>query len=73
MSKYNKPFRVGKKQKRAVLDANGLEVVIFPKGNEFYAEYFCECLNDAEFITISGVDCKKYLNAIQPLDKREIL
>ena len=28
------PFRVGRKQMRAVLDAKGMEVVIFPKGLE---------------------------------------
>jgi hypothetical protein len=32
------PFRVGKKQMRAVLDAKGKEVVIFPKGLESYAK-----------------------------------
>jgi hypothetical protein len=39
------PFRVGRKQKRAVLDSNGLEVVIFPKGLESWAELYCSYLN----------------------------
>lgn len=32
-NKYTSPFRVGVKQNRAVFDANGLELVVFPKGN----------------------------------------
>ncbi len=44
-SKYTPPFRVGKKQNRAVLDSNGLEVVIFPEGNERFAQSFCNHLN----------------------------
>jgi hypothetical protein len=39
------PFRVGKKQMRAVLDANGHEVVTFPKGLEIYAKEYVEFLN----------------------------
>ena len=38
-------YRLGKKQKRAVLDSKGIEVVIFPKGKEKYAELFVEFLN----------------------------
>lgn len=44
--KYTHPYRVGKKQNRAVLDANGLEVVIFPEGNEIFAQEFCQMLNN---------------------------
>jgi len=40
------PFRVGKKQSRAVLDSNGLEVVVFPKGLESWAIDYCRYLND---------------------------
>ena len=43
--KHTPPFRVGKKQGRAILDVNGLEVVIFPKGSEDFAADFCEWLN----------------------------
>jgi len=38
-------YRLGKKQKRAVLDEDGIEVVIFPKGKEKYAEDFVNFLN----------------------------
>ena len=41
------PFRVGKAQKRAVLDSNGLEVVIFPKGLEGWALFYCTVMNEA--------------------------
>lgn len=39
------PFRVGRKQMRAVLDAKGMEVVIFPKGLESYAKEYADFLN----------------------------
>jgi phosphoserine phosphatase len=39
------PFRVGRKQMRAVLDAKGMEVVIFPKGLESYAQEYADFLN----------------------------
>ena len=38
---YRFPFRIGRKQKRAMLDANGLEIVIFPEGNEEIARITC--------------------------------
>jgi hypothetical protein len=40
------PFRLGRKQKRAVLDAEGNEVVVFPKGREEFAELYVEFLNE---------------------------
>lgn len=43
--KFSPEFRVGKKQGRAVLDGNGYEVVVFPKGQESMAEHFCDFLN----------------------------
>ena len=39
------PFRIGKKQMRAVLDAKGVEVVIFSKGLESYAKEYADFLN----------------------------
>ena len=39
-------YRVGRKQKRAVLDELGHEVVIFPKGRELFAAKFCEYINN---------------------------
>lgn len=39
------PFRVGKKQRRAVLDCIGKELVVFPKGREFYAQQYVDFLN----------------------------
>jgi len=38
-------LRLGKKQKRAVLDYKGNEVVVFHKGKEWYAEKFVELFN----------------------------
>ena len=39
------PLRVGRKQKRAILDANSSEIVIFEKGHEALAKLTCELLN----------------------------
>jgi hypothetical protein len=44
-SKFTPPFRVGRKTKRAVLDANGLEYVVFKEGLEAEAQDFCNYLN----------------------------
>jgi hypothetical protein len=42
---FTPPFRVGRKQKRAVLDATGKLVVLFPYGAEDYAQDYAEYLN----------------------------
>lgn len=48
-------YRIGKKQKRAILTANGNEVVVFPKGKEALAEKVCNLLNaDLEVNKISS-------------------
>jgi len=39
------PFRIGKKQKRAILDSKGHEVGIFVAGEEKIAQVFCDFLN----------------------------
>lgn len=44
---YERPFRVGRKQNRAVVDANGIEVVVFKKGDESLANAFCDLINDS--------------------------
>ena len=43
--KYTKPFRVGRKQGKAVLDSLGKEVVFF-NDSEKQAEMYCDYLND---------------------------
>lgn len=40
------PFRLGKKQNRAVLDSNGREIVVFPKGCEYLAAEYVEIMNN---------------------------
>jgi hypothetical protein len=42
---YTPPFRIGAKQKRAILDANGKEVLIMPKHSELQAAMYCDYLN----------------------------
>ena len=44
-NKFIPPFRVGKKQQRAVLDSQGKELVVFPKGRESYALEYVDFLN----------------------------
>ena len=39
-------YRLGRKSKRAVLDQNGLEIVVFNKGQEQMAQEFVNYLND---------------------------
>lgn len=43
--KFTSPFRVGRKQERAVLDATGKEVVVFPQGMEYNAKEYVKFLN----------------------------
>lgn len=43
--KFTPPFRVGRKQKRAILDSNGKEVIVFPLHSEKQAELYCNYLN----------------------------
>jgi len=42
---WKPPFRVGRKQNRAVLDSNGVELVVFPFGAEKLAEQYCKLIN----------------------------
>ena len=42
---YKPPFRVGRKQRRAILDSRGYEVTVLPKGQEEFAEYITKLLN----------------------------
>ncbi len=49
--KFIPPFRIGKKQNRAVLDSRGYEVVVFPKGMESYAKEYVDFLNAKTSLT----------------------
>jgi len=42
---YKYPLRLGRKQRRAILDADGIEVAIFSVGSEDLAGYACDLLN----------------------------
>lgn len=44
-SKFTPPYRIGRKQKRAILDSKSNQVVVFPKGSEAEAQAFCVFLN----------------------------
>lgn len=45
MEQFKYPLRVGRKQKRAILDAYGKEVCIFHTGSEEIAQEFCDFMN----------------------------
>lgn len=49
---FKSPFRLGKKQERAVLDSLGHELVVFPKNRENFAEEYVHFLNQSRFIWI---------------------
>lgn len=42
---FSPPFRLGKKQKRAVVDSNGVLVILMPHKNEKQAQMYCDYLN----------------------------
>ena len=42
---FVQPFRLGRKQKRAILDAKGREVIIMPHNSEKQAQMYCDYLN----------------------------
>jgi hypothetical protein len=42
---FTTPFRIGRKQKRAILDANGIAVIIMPHNSEIQAQLYCDYLN----------------------------
>lgn len=44
-------YRIGKKKKLALLTEDGLEVVVFNKGQETLAEKVCHLLNEDEHKT----------------------
>ena len=46
MNKFKTPFRLGKKQNRAVLDADGHQVVVFNKGHEYLSEEYVNLINN---------------------------
>ena len=43
---FTPPFRLGRNQKRAILDAKGREVIIMPHNSEKQAQMYCDYLND---------------------------
>jgi hypothetical protein len=42
---FTPPFRLGRKHKRAILDANGIAVIIMPHKSELQAQLYCDYLN----------------------------
>ncbi len=68
MPNFAPPFRVGRKRGRAILDVNGLEVVVLRKGLEEMAKKICDLLNtDAE----QKANQKKLLVEIMEADEKD--
>lgn len=42
---FTPPFRLGRKQKKAVLDSKGLTVIVMPHNSEKQAQMYCDYLN----------------------------
>jgi len=42
---FKPPFRLGRNQDRAILDSDGIQVIVFPKGQEKMAADYCSFLN----------------------------
>lgn len=42
---FTPPFRVGRKQQRAVLDSKGLLVILMPHNSNIQAQLYCDYLN----------------------------
>lgn len=42
---FEPPFRLGRKQKRAILDAKGREVIIMSPNSQKQAQMYCDYLN----------------------------
>jgi hypothetical protein len=57
-NEFTPPYRVGRKQKRAILDSNGLEVGVFKTGSESEAQRYCDYLNQqpAQVLSDSGIE-----------------
>ncbi len=54
---FTPPFRLGRKQQRAVLDAKGKEVIIFPDNSAIQATLYVNYLNAETTITINDCTC----------------
>lgn len=61
------PFRLGRKQQIAVLDVNGLEVVIFPKGKEEMARITTMMWNDWHKELCKACDVQCYCSYCYPI------
>lgn len=59
--KFTPPFRVGKSQGRAVLDATGSTVLLFESGRERQAELYCDYLNNDPFQEEDTSEMKFYV------------
>lgn len=53
---FTPPFRLGHKQKRAVLDSEGREVVIMPHNSEKQAQLYVDYLNKSTIIEFNPIE-----------------
>lgn len=63
MNKYTPPFRLGRKNKRAVLDSKGLEVVTFKEGDEELAKDYVSILSYSKWVR--EINAKIFLNYLK--------
>src|SRR5690606_31807377 len=62
-----KTYRVGRKQKRAILDEKGVEIGVFKTGSEEQAQKYCDYLNNKQF---SLEDVKRAIDLTQQICDR---
>lgn len=72
-NKITYPLRVGRKQKIAVLDANGIEIVIFKKGQEDLASLTCDLLNEKDVNGLSWLLDKCETSMVRYMEAETLL
>lgn len=64
---FTPPFRLGRKQQRAVLDSKGKEVVIFPPNSSIQANLYVNYLNGETKIEYRKFSYKRFLLLISAI------
>ena len=61
-------YRIGRKQKRAIINEDGIEVALFSKGQEELAEKVCKKLNE-EKSSVMQLEKNKWYTADKYMEK----
>ena len=69
-NQFHPPFRLGRKNKRAILDAKGQELAIMPHKNEIQAQLYVDYLNGTKTIPESISDLEKEILDYKRISKQ---